>query len=143
MATMIILQGKSNTGKTTTLRNLAKLSIKQYKDYELLEGNLEEYDFIIIIKNNDKTIGIVSMGDNLDLVNKLKVIYKKYNKIDLFYGASRTKGATVKIMNNMAKEQDATLIWTSTYSSKNNSKELNSIKAEELFALVNQNKIIF
>lgn len=135
MSTMIILQGVSNAGKTTTLRKLAKLLTKQYPNFKLIEGTLEEYDFVIKIEANNKVIGIVSMGDNSDLINKLKLIYDKCDDIDLLYGASRTKGETVKIINNLAKEKNANIIWTSTYRNKQNSEELNSIKAEELYNL--------
>ncbi len=45
------------------------------------------------------------MGDNSDLINKLKLIYDKCDDIDLLYGASRTKGETVKIINDIAKEK--------------------------------------
>jgi ABC-type Na+ transport system ATPase subunit NatA len=135
MSTMIILQGVSNAGKTTTLRKLAKLLTKQYGKFELIEGTLEEYDFVIKIEANNKVIGIVSMGDNSDLINKLKLIYDKCDDIDLLYGASRTKGETVKIINDISKEKNADIIWTSTYRNKQNREELNSIKAEELYNL--------
>ncbi len=58
MSTMIILQGVSNTGKTTTLRKLAKLLTKQYPKFKLIEGTLEEYDFVIKIEANNKVIGV-------------------------------------------------------------------------------------
>jgi len=58
------------------------------------------------------------MGDNSDLMNKLKLIYDKCDDIDLLYGASRTKGETVKIINNLAKEKNANIIWTLTYRNK-------------------------
>jgi len=142
MSTIIILQGVSNAGKTTTLRKLAKLLTKKYPNYNLIEGSLEEYDFIIKIKADNKIIGIVSMGDNVSLKNNLKLIYDECNNIDLFYGASRTKGETVKIQKNKAKEKNANIIWTSTYKNKQNSEELNGIKAEELYALIDKLKLI-
>jgi len=142
MSTMIILQGVSNAGKTTTLRKLAKLLIEKYPNFELIEGTLEEYDFIIKIEANNKIIGIISMGDNSDLINKLKLIYDKYGIIDLFYGASRTKGETVKIINNLAKEKNANTIWTSTYKNKQQAEELNSIKAKELYELIDKLHLI-
>jgi len=58
------------------------------------------------------------MGDNSDLMNKLKLIYDKCDDIDLLYGASRTKGETVKIINYLAKEKNANIIWISTYRNK-------------------------
>ena len=142
MSTMIILQGVSNAGKTTTLRKLAKLLIEKYRSFELIEGTLEEYDFIIKIEANNKIIGIVSMGDNSDLINKLKFIHDKCGTIDLFYGASRTKGETVRIINNLAKDKNANTIWTSTYKNKQNSEKLNAIKAKELYELIDKLKVI-
>ena len=142
MSTMIILQGISDSGKTTTLRKLAKLLTEQYSVFELIEGTLEKYDFVIKIEANNKVIGIVSMGDNSDLTNKLKLIYDKCDDIDLLYGASRTKGETVKIINDLTKEKSANIIWTSTYKNKQNSEELNSIKAEELYNLSDKLNLI-
>jgi hypothetical protein len=142
MSTIIILQGVSNAGKTTTLRKLAQLLTSKYPNFDIIEGTLEEYDFIIKIEANNKIIGIVSMGDNVDLTNKLKLIYDKCNNIDLLYGASRTKGETVKIQKNKAKEKNANIIWTSTYNNKQNSEELNNIKAEELYKLIDKLKLI-
>jgi len=142
MSTMIILQGVSNAGKTTTLRKLAKLLIEEYPNYEIIEGTVEEYDFIIKIEANNKIIGIVSMGDDSGLINKLKLIYDKCGTIDLFYGASRTKGETVRIINNLAKDKNANTIWTSTYKNKQNSEKLNAIKAKELYELIDKLKLI-
>ena len=49
MSTIIILQGVSNAGKTTTLRKLAQLLTSKYPNFDIIEGTLEEYDFIIKI----------------------------------------------------------------------------------------------
>ncbi|EQB34858.1 hypothetical protein M947_10330 [Sulfurimonas hongkongensis] len=142
MSRTIILQGTANSGKTTTLRKLGKLLITKYKKFEFLQGTLEDYDFIIKIEVNNKTIVIVSMGDNADLKNKLDLVYDKYDTIDLLYGASRTKGETVKIHKNKAKENNANIIWTSTYRNKKDSNKLNILKAEELYELAYKLKLI-
>lgn len=142
MHTMIILQGIANSGKTTTLRKLAKLLTTNNSQSELIDGNLEEYDFIIKIEVNDKIIVIVSMGDNADLKNQLELAYDKCNQIDILYGASRTKGETVKIINEMAVTKNAKIIWSSTYKNKKDSTILNNIKAKELVNLIKDLNLI-
>jgi len=72
----------------------------------------------------------------------LNILYKKYPNIDLFFGASRTKGKTVEIHNNMAKKNKHNIIWTSTYNNKENLILLNKFKAKELYNLVQEMKII-
>jgi D-arabinose 5-phosphate isomerase GutQ len=142
MNTMIILQGISNSGKTTTLRNLAKLLTTNNSKFELINGNLEEGDFIIKIEVNNKIIVIVSMGDNDDLKNKLELVYNKYTQIDILFGASRTKGETVKIINQISVVKNANIIWTSTYKNNKESKILNNIKAKELLNLIDELNLI-
>lgn len=142
MALSIVLQGVAQSGKTTTLRKLANLFSKIDPNYDLLKGSLGKGDFVIKFKVNSKIICIISMGDNANLKDDMEILFKKYSNIDLFFGASRTKGETVKIHKNIAKKYNRNIIWSSTYKNKRKSDFLNDFKAKELYNLVVEMKII-
>ena len=97
---LIVLKGKENTGKTTTI-NCVKTSSQIFKD-------LENGDFLTVLQKEGVEIGIISQGDEPDKIpnylkeieqkassNKIKVICAlrksiKNNKVDLLDGGKNT-----------------------------------------------------
>ena len=131
---MIILQNKSNSGKTSTLRELANILISKTRKYKILEGNLNKGDFIIEIEYNSKKIIIISMGDTAkSLEKKYKEVWDKCENIDIIFGACRTKGKTISEVKKQAVNHNFNIIWTSTYEDEKNEKILNQKRAQELF----------
>ena len=150
---MIILQNPSNKGKTSVLSHLAYYLKNNSTNPQVIEGSLQLPDYSInkysinnflftcIIKS--KKIAIVSMGDNHLLKKKIDLINKDKD-IDILFGACRSQGITVKIINEEAKKYNAHLILTSTYktNTRTSREDLNKIKADELFRLLDYLKIV-
>jgi len=131
--TMVILQNKANSGKTSTLRELANI-LTHKNTYTALEGNLSKGDFIIKTSYKSKTIIIISMGDiDTLLEKKYKKVWDEYSNIDIIFGACRTKGGTIAVVKEQAKDKGFDVIWTSTYKNKAYQANLNKKRANELF----------
>ena len=152
MNTMIILQNASNKGKTSVLAHLANYLQNNSSNPNFIEGEFQLPDyakddyrinnFLFICTINSIKIGIVSMGDNYSLKNKLTLINN--HNIDILFGACRSRGITLKIMKETATQNKSHLIFTSTYKTnlKDKRENLNKIKADELFELLNKLKLI-
>jgi len=131
---MIILQNKSNSGKTSTLRELANILISKGGKSVLIEGDLIHGDFIIKVSYNNQEIIIISMGDiGEELKKKYNQVWDNYTKIDIIFGACRTKGETVSVVKEQAKDKFFNIIWTATYKNKSDQQNLNNKRANELF----------
>jgi hypothetical protein len=73
MNTIIALKGRSNSGKSRTIRLLHNLLLLQ-NDYRLVHSTLrderdERRDFNSTFSKEDKLIGLTSWGDTYDLVH--------------------------------------------------------------------------
>jgi len=93
-----------------------------------------------VFEINGVTVAILSQGDpNSNLEARLRLVIQNFN-CDLVFCATRTKGETVRAVENIANEFDANIIWTSTYqtSNENDVDQLNEIKAQHLLDLVQQ-----
>jgi len=68
MRTIIALKGRSNSGKTTSIRILHQLLLKN--GFMLVRSNFDKNasDFLSIFSKNGKLIGVTSVGDTYDLV---------------------------------------------------------------------------
>ncbi len=85
---IITLQGKSDSGKTTTLKELIKY-INTQKDFELVLHNrcyqhcmeTNHSDAWVVYKHNGKIVTIITAGDGLSATKeKLAEIERNFNK---------------------------------------------------------------
>lgn len=98
MNKIIALQGKSNTGKTTTLSALIKKIDKNY-NIQLLKNRTDK---IAIVNINGKRLGITTAGDNRKTLDNC---FDLMGKCDLYVCACRLKGETVNFLESKAKCQ--------------------------------------
>ena len=84
---VIVLQGKGEMGKSTTLYYLIQ-ALKNKKTYD----DFDRYDKCDVIYYKDKKIGVTTSGDNKD---KLKRAIEKNlpENCDIIVCAARTKGS--------------------------------------------------
>lgn len=93
---IITLQGKSKTGKTTTIRKLIEKIENQYTVTELFNGE----DRVISADIKGKKLGITSCGDTK---SALENDFAMMGDCDLYVCASRTKGDTIDFLNEQTK----------------------------------------
>lgn len=95
------LQGITNVGKSQTIKKAYELIIKIYpnsQQEEVINGPNIEIRAIVTI--NGIKIGIESQGDpNSRLISSLSLFSEK--KCHVIICATRTRGATVKAVNNL------------------------------------------
>ncbi|EPJ2732818.1 ATP-binding protein [Vibrio parahaemolyticus] len=96
------LYGASNTGKTTTLRLLAKKleTVALTKDEIPTSG-----DFVAMFELKGSNIAIVSAGDNKHVIKKGLEALGKISRYDILFCASRTRGQTTHFLTNTFKKQ--------------------------------------
>ena len=137
---IIILYGKQHCGKTTTLRKLKNILLKNGASETIIR---DDTDFVSVFNYKNKTIGVCSGGDSEEIINENFTKVEKYS-CDIIVCTSRTKGATVQCL--IEKENNNNLIWLKKayfYGSKNlynlqpNYEQINQIQAEILFKEVN------
>jgi len=105
--TIIVVKGVANVGKTQTIKNVYELLIKKYnnatKDHIIISADMR-----IVITINGIKIGIESQGDpSSRLFESIKLFVKI--ECDIIICATRTRGATVNIVN--AQEPKYSVIW--------------------------------
>ena len=105
--TVIALQGKSNTGKTTTLMFLYDKMI--INGYRVLRIKKSRKDFCCILEKDGKRIGLTTRGDSAsDIIRDFDYIITENSKIlphkdiDKFICAVHTSGETVKCVKSIA-----------------------------------------
>lgn len=98
--TIIALRGKSQTGKTTTLKKLIEI-IKE-KGHGVT--TLEQYknDIVIVVEINGKNVGITTRGDFKSYLATDFAEFEKWS-CELFVCACRSKGETVDFLEKQSK----------------------------------------
>ncbi len=93
MNTILVLRGRANVGKSTTIRKLSHLLLNNgFVEIEPADYD-EPYDFSAVFSKNNKKIGITSSGDTYDLVlEKLKKLVN--NPCEVCICACRSRGRT-------------------------------------------------
>lgn len=141
MKLIIALWHTENRGKTSTLRELANLILREYENifipiFPIPVFIPTEGDLRLIIEVNGKIIGIDSEGDPYtDLNSRLIELTDTYN-CDIIFCCTRTKGETVNAVENLWKKREFNVIWTSTYQTEDNHDFFNRTKALHLLDLV-------
>jgi hypothetical protein len=92
---IIVLSGKSNIGKSKTIKIVYELLLENYPSLIILPDTLAETgkEIRVVIKINGKRIGIESRGDNRTLVENALKIFADH-KCAIILCASRTRGGS-------------------------------------------------
>ena len=93
---IIALQGKSGTGKTTTLKLLIDKIASIYPTKTVHKNNS---DIAVIADIDGKTVGITTRGDNEECLAK---DFEYMGLCDLYICACRTKGESVDFLESEA-----------------------------------------
>ena len=94
---IITLQGKSDTGKTETLKILIDKLSKIYPVtiFKKIHDKKSE-DLVVEVELKDKKLGITTRGDSRYYLER---DFRKLGDCDLYVCASRTKGATIDFLD--------------------------------------------
>ena len=143
MKTIVAIFQTADKGKTETLRAFANLLLEKYPSFTPIYPELATVppneDFRLIIKVKDRVIGIESQGDpNKALEERLFELEKDFN-CDLILCATRSKGATIAAVEELAHQKSFDTIWTSTYQVSEEFHNLaNHLKARHLLELLEE-----
>jgi hypothetical protein len=123
MKTIIVVQGRSEIGKTPAIVEVFKKFDNLSTQYGIAEkpeyhGREKDIEVEMEYKKNNKLIGISSMGDpESDLKGRLKHHVK--NNCEVILTSSRTSGSTVADIMEIARPKDKKkrydIIWTKHY----------------------------
>ena len=100
----IVVCGKTNSGKTTVIRNVTKYLIDEKGLKPLLEPNFNKKDIRAVLQLPDhKTLGIVSCGDGIKYT---KEHYDKIPTCDFYLGAGHTYGEIIEFYSKKQKSEN-------------------------------------
>lgn len=139
MKTILAIWHSGEKGKTETVRELAHNFMSIYPSFKAIypipATVHPKYDFRLVIEIKGKIIGFESQGDpKTNLERRLEELVTKFN-CDIIYCTTRTRGETVKAVENVAKGFGYDQIWTSTYQTTANHKLVNDLKAKHIIDL--------
>jgi hypothetical protein len=146
MKTIFILWNRAGKGKSSTIKELAKLFIAKFSSCEILfssENFPNTPDIRLVIKIDDKITAFESMGDpNSGLETRLNQI-SDYN-CNIIFVTSRTRGETVQAIHKFSNEKKYEKIWTSTYEVPFDSQQnaANSLNAKHIYELFQSLELI-
>ena len=143
--TIIAIWHTENTGKTETIRRIAHNLMELFPDFIPVFPDSAivplEGDFRLIIEINGITIGLESQGDpNTDLRGRLEELVEFH--CDIIFCTTRTRGETVRAVDNIANDFGYNTIWTSTYQTANNHQQMNNLKARHLINLIQELELL-
>src|SRR2546426_4739360 len=107
MKKVIALRGLANTGKSSTLRKVYELLVREYALQPLqlnvkIEGVLNEVNIGVIVSVNGVRIGITSEGDRAEIL-EAKLRELEYKSCAIIVCASRTRAWFERIVNDLRK----------------------------------------
>ena len=119
MKTILAIWNSGGKGKSSTLRDFANLLIKTYTSHVpifpipvLIHAT---DDFTLVVEISGIIVGIETKGDpKTNLKQRLLVLTDKFN-CDIILCTTRTRGETVKAVDDVANTRGYQTIWTSTY----------------------------
>ncbi|MGQ1929133.1 hypothetical protein [Ornithobacterium rhinotracheale] len=128
---IIVLFGRAQIGKTSTLNILMGLLDEKLKvkDDDLIKDRRES----IVYKG--KNIAVTTPGDDGYQVSE-NINFFKGKKCDVFITATRTKGSTVEKLKEYATEIGVEIVWMDKNLAKKLKKEVNTIQAKDIKALI-------
>lgn len=140
MGAIILISNSANKGKSSILVELANLILDKYVDIQTIYTYKHKttIDFTLVIKVKGKIVAFESKSTTLNpLENRLEKIIADYNP-DLIFCTSKTKGASLNTVNQIASKFNYNCIKTSTYQVANDFEKANQTKAKHLFYLAIQ-----
>lgn len=96
---IIILKGKSNVGKTSSMILLRKILLDN--NFEEIFSDDGESDFCSVFQFKTKMVGLLSGGDNIEIIKNGFSLIEKY-KCDIVICTSRTKGEGLKYVQRLS-----------------------------------------
>jgi hypothetical protein len=138
--TIVALWHTGGKGKTTTVREIAKTLLALYPNCTPLYPKPpvvpETGDFRLVLEIKGTIIGLESQGDpKTKLKQRLEVLITEF-KCDLIFCTTRSRGETVRAVEQVAQAHDFEQIWTSTYQTRTEHSLVNSLKAKHMVELV-------
>ncbi len=133
---VVAVWGHAQQGKTGVIKRIARLIIRYYPEAEVLIGDIDaEGDIQLIIKIGKIKIGIESQGDpNSRLFESLPLFIEE--ECVLIICATRTSGATVNKVDELAGH-GYQITWVTNHRSyEKDSDILNDYSANQLFDLI-------
>ena len=140
MGAIILISNSASKGKSSTLVELANLIRDKYVDIQTVYTYKHKttIDFTLVIKVKGKIVAFESKSTTLNpLENRLEKIIADYNP-DLLFCTSKTKGASLNTVNQIASKFNYNCIKTSTYQVADDFEKANQTKAKHLFYLAIQ-----
>lgn len=107
---LYLLYGTANTGKSTTLRNLAMQIFKNFPENLIYFENIGGIDYIAVWQNENIRLGIYSGGDRKDIVFRNLSLLFDY-QCNHIIGATRTKGGTCDVIEVYAQLFSKQINW--------------------------------
>lgn len=121
--TVIVLQGKGERGKSTTLRKLIEILEKENAEkIGKPEKERRKNDTWAVFDYNGRIIGITTSGDNEDELKPV-IECELPENCNIIVCASRTKGSSVDYINNHF--QNALIIWLGRFSASSDDNQFN------------------
>lgn len=118
---VIVLQGKGERGKSTTLRRL--IEILEKENAEKIgepEKERKKNDTWAAFEYNGRIIGITTSGDNEDELKPV-IEYELPENCNIIVCAARTKGSSVDYINDHFKKD--LIIWLGRFSATSDNKD--------------------
>lgn len=107
---VIALYGCSNSGKTTTLKKVIDKLERKYKVNDAREKHSAANDKLVIVDIDRVKVGISTGGDNGAIVkNCITNLFQK--GCNIIVTATRSKGATVEVVEKFCKTNNYKLDW--------------------------------
>ena len=140
----IVLCGRGNTGKSTTLKLVAEKLISNGAKTICVSVSTKGKDAVVLLEFNGKKIGIVSAGDTAPVIKDgVEKIRASNANVDVFILSSRSKGETKKFISSEC--YDRIIIWLDRHAVKVDGNSLieaslrdkaNEKQSEEIISLI-------
>lgn len=131
---IVILSGKRNCGKTTTIKLIYKLLLKKHPNAKKVLEKTYGDDVLIVLNINEKIIGISSQGDHKKYVEKhLKTLMDE--NCSLILTATRTREGTIEAVKHYCPPFQMKR-YIQKYPDKNNYISSNQEIAEEIVLFI-------
>lgn len=133
MSNIYALQGKGNSGKTETIKNVFQSLQVKYPSAVMNVLSNNTIDIKVIININGTKVGIESQGDPNSRLQQSLQDFSNAN-CDIIICACRTSGMTVQWINSHSNQYTITFI-QQRYATTNNQSLINSQTAAQMILM--------
>ena len=128
----LVLWGRGNCGKTTTLKLLIDKLISSGANTLLKQPlHTNGIDCCAVLEQNVKKIAVITAGDDEESINQLLDIINNYD-CDVYVCASRSKGSTVDLLNKLFSGN--IIVWVEKWSVSGDSLAKNQLEQLQISA---------